>query len=1291
MNIPEGAIAATVDVSTGTTAGTATITAAAPGFIGSTAVVDVSLRAMALTSPGPLVGVGHTLPGTVTLAQPAPAGGVTITLTSGDSSLVSVPSSVFIAEGDQTASFTITGVAIGVTTISASGDGFATATLPITSTASALITLGSGAVAPGLDTSLALSIGIQAPAGGVTIALSSSDPSIASVVTPTVFIPAGLQIPAANPVIHGVAIGIAQITATTATLAPDTAPVTVTVSTSFAPNPFTVIEGHTEDITLTLSSPAPAGGMTFNTSTDNAALASVPPTARIDAGSTSVLVPVTGVAVGSTVVRASAPGAVNAAATVVVNPAPPINIGDATIGQNLQVTLSGSLGAAAPAGNLQVTVTSPDPTRVLLATSDSAVGTASISLQVGAGQTTIPTFYVQALAGIGTVTLQTTAPGYAADTSLITLTPSGFTFPNGTGNISTTTFSNNTSLGVVAARLNPDLSYAQGQQIRGGLLVSVPIVSSDPIVGVMVDASNSQVLVDHLDFSGGDSSASVAFDPKEVGTTTISLATPAGFSTPSALRQITATVTGPPISIGDATIGQNLQTTLSGNLGAPAPAGNVQVTITSPDPTRVLLATTDTAVGTASITLQVGAGQSAIPPFYVQALAGTGTVTLQTTASGYAADASLITLTPSGFTFPNGTSNFTTTALSTNSVLSVVTAQLNPTTLNYAASQPLRAGYPTVNVTVTSSLPSVGAVVNSPAVFNAGDSGQSVQFDPVAGGATTLSVEAPAGFATPNNFRQITATVTAVPISIGDATIGQDLQVSLSGGLGAPAPAGNVQVTVTSPDPTRVLLATGATAVGTASITLDVGAGQSAIPTFYVQALAGTGTVTLQTTAPGYTADTSLITLTPSGFTFQNGTSNFTTTTFANNSTLGVVSAQLNPTTLNYAANQPLRAGYPTVSVAVTSSLPSVGAIVNSPAVFSAGDSGQTVQFDPAAGGTTTLSLVPPAGFTTPNNLQQITGTVTAPNISVSGTGVVGLDLQTSISVTLGASPPSRLDVTLTSNNPAIATITTTPTITGGSTVTFTNVPVTLPGTTVGTFYVQGRSLGTTTITVQAPGYNNATLNVTVNPSGFTFQNGTNNFSTTTFSANTTLGIVSALLDPTTHNYASNQPLRGGYPNVTVDVTSTNPSVGTIVNSPVVFTGGGASGQTVQFDPAAAGTTTLSLVPPAGFTTPSNLQQATATVTAPNISVSGTGVVGLDLQTSISVTLGASPPSRRDVTLTSNNPGDCHHHDGPAGCRRGDADLYQRAGDPAGHDGGDVLRAGAQPRHDDDHGAGAGL
>jgi hypothetical protein len=102
-----------------------------------------------------------------------------------------------------------------------------------------------------------------------------------------------------------------------------------------------------------------------------------------------------------------------------VTPAPPINVGGATVGQDLQVGLGGSLGAPAPAGNEQVTITSLDPTRVLLSTEATTAGVASLTLEVGAGQTTIPGFYVQALAGSGAVTLQTSAPGYATDTSTI--------------------------------------------------------------------------------------------------------------------------------------------------------------------------------------------------------------------------------------------------------------------------------------------------------------------------------------------------------------------------------------------------------------------------------------------------------------------------------------------------------------------------------------------------------------------------------------------------------------------------------------------------------------------------------------------------------------------------------------------------------------------------------------------------------------------------------------------------------------------------------------------------------
>src|SRR5260221_10908516 len=164
-------------------------------------------------------------------------------------------------------------------------------------------------------------------------------------------------------------------------------------------------------------------------------------------------------------------------------------------------------------------------------------------------------------------------------------------------------------------------------------------------------------------------------------------------------------------------------------------------------------------------------------------------------------------------------------------------------------------------------------------------------------------------------------------------------------------------------------------------------------------------------------------------------------------------------------------------------------------------------------------------------------------------------------------------------------------TLEGGTTLTFTNVTT----TSVGTIFVQGRALGSTTLTVQAPGYNDGTSNVAVDPSGF-YLNGSN-FTTTAHSANTTLTVSAARLNPTTLNVALGQELRGGLSTVNVAVTSSDPTVGTIVNSPAVFNGGDLS-RTVQFDPLAAGTATISLgTTPPGFSTPSNQQQITATVT----------------------------------------------------------------------------------------------
>ena len=117
---------------------------------------------------------------------------------------------------------------------------------------------------------------------------------------------------------------------------------------------------------------------------------------------------------------------------------------------------------------------------------------------------------------------------------------------------------------------------------------------------------------------------------------------------------------------------------------------------------------------------------------------------------------------------------------------------------------------------------------------------------------------------------------------------------------------------------------------------------------------------------------------------------------------------------------------------------------------------------------------------------------------------------------------------------------------------------------------------------------------MTVNPSGFSYALSTGNITTTTGAANTTLTVQSMRLDPLTFNPTSAQPLRGGHAPVSVDVTSSNTTVGTIVGSPVVYSANQSS-KTVQFNPATVGTSTLAIPPPAGFSTPINLQQIIAT------------------------------------------------------------------------------------------------
>ena len=80
-------------------------------------------------------------------------------------------------------------------------------------------------------------------------------------------------------------------------------------------------------------------------------------------------------------------------------------------------------------------------------------------------------------------------------------------------------------------------------------------------------------------------------------------------------------------SLADPAIGQNLQSTgqilLSGTAGT-----NLPVTITSTIPGQLLLSTTPSAAGEASITLTILQGLGHTPYFYVQSFAGGGDISV---------------------------------------------------------------------------------------------------------------------------------------------------------------------------------------------------------------------------------------------------------------------------------------------------------------------------------------------------------------------------------------------------------------------------------------------------------------------------------------------------------------------------------------------------------------------------------------------------------------------------------------------------------------------------------------
>jgi hypothetical protein len=647
-----------------------------------------------------------------------------------------------------------------------------------------------------------------------------------------------------------------------------------------------------------------------------------------------------------------------------------ITVGSVSVGRNLQRTMTVSLSAPAGPGGVPVTLTSADATRVTLG----GAAQNSLVVTIGEGSSQVSVFVQGMGGGTGAVQVTASAPGYTNGTGTVTVTNSGFVLsgPNDViGGSFTTYVGLSTPVTVSSARLN-GTTFAEKQPLRTGLSGTVTVNVSSTGAGT--------VSVPSVTLGAGDSTAQFDFTAGNAGSATITATAPAPYTAVSGgANAVTATVLASGLTMPPSlTIGRNLQVPAAIGLNGAVPAGGITLTLTSSDPTKVRFSALPNAAGTSPLAIPIPEGARNTPNFYVQALGGTGPVTFTASAPGIGNGTTTVNIDPSGIVFTTSAGGLPNPILAaaggSSTPVAVYSARLN-TSGAWVETQEI-AGGSSATVTISSNNTGVGTLSPAQVTIPGGDIGAVTSFLPGGAGETTLSVSVPgtpAGFATPAaSYRQVTATVTTSRIVLAPEiiSIGGNLQVEGGLVLNQPAPAGGLEVTLTSSNPTQLVLSATPAAAGAGTLKVTVPAGSTGI-SYYVQALGSSGTLTYTASAAGYANGTASATLTPSGVVISDSTllpfliiPNGTTT-----GTILVNMAQLNPANNKVQTLQSLRGGL-SLNVTLTSANTSI-ATVTSPVTITGGSDPSSVStpVQRKAIGQTTLSVTQPSGYTAATNL----------------------------------------------------------------------------------------------------------------------------------------------------------------------------------------------------------------------------------------------------------------------------------------------------------------------------------
>lgn len=292
VTIPAGSTSTTFTVNTLTTLVNTSVTIkTARGPISATAVLTVLAPVIKTVTLSPSSVTGGTKStATVTLTGPAPSGGLAV-YQSSTSSLALVPASVTIPAGSPSVSFDITTKAtlnnLSVTIKSARGTNSATATLTLLAPIVTGLSLNPTTVVGGTSSTATVTLSGPAPTGGIAVFQSANSSSV--------MVPASVTVPAGSSSTTFTVATSATATDKTVTIKSARGPAfgsaTLTLRaplvSSISVNPSTVTGGAATTAKVTLTGPAPVGGVTVYLSSTSSS-APVPASVTVPQGASQV-------------------------------------------------------------------------------------------------------------------------------------------------------------------------------------------------------------------------------------------------------------------------------------------------------------------------------------------------------------------------------------------------------------------------------------------------------------------------------------------------------------------------------------------------------------------------------------------------------------------------------------------------------------------------------------------------------------------------------------------------------------------------------------------------------------------------------------------------------------------------------------------------------------------------------------------------------------------------------------------------------------------------------------------